>query len=87
FGSPVNVKDMSKLIGKGGLGYKYNSVVKDGDFVGEGLGGNKGVNKQADILDRLNLINIFKLFTSDSPHSSYICEDYENIGVVCGYRE
>ncbi|WP_078424792.1 hemagglutinin repeat-containing protein [Campylobacter pinnipediorum] len=91
FGSPVNAKDMSDLIAnkpsEGGLGYKYNSVVKDGDFVGEGLGGNKGVNKQADILDRLNLINIFKLFTSDSPHSSYICEDYENIGVVCGYRE
>ncbi|OPA75977.1 hypothetical protein [Campylobacter pinnipediorum] len=46
-----------------------------------------GIDEQADILDRLNLINIFKLFTSDSPHSSYICEDYENIGVVCGYRE
>ena len=57
---------------------------KKGDFVAEGLGGNKDVNKKADIIDRINVFNILKLFMEDSPHSSYVCQDYENDGARCG---
>ena len=92
FGSPMNGEDMSKLIAdpqdKGGLGYGYSGAyTKPNDFVGEVLGGNSGNNEQATLLQQINILNAYKLFTSDSPHSTYICQDYANEGVQCGYRQ
>lgn len=76
---------MRKLI-EDKMGYKYSGAyTKSGDFVGEALGGNKGNNQQADILDRLNILNAGKLFTNSSPHSTYICQDF-GTDVKCGYR-
>ena len=40
-------------------------------------------NKKADIIDRINVFNILKLFMEDSPHSSYVCQDYEKDGARC----
>lgn len=54
------------------------------DFVAEGLGVNKDVNKKADMADRINVLNIPKLFMDGSPHSSYVCQDYEKDGAKCG---
>lgn len=78
---------MNKLIGESGLGYGYfGSYTKSGDFVRESLGGN---NEQADLTQKANIFNLLSLFTSGSPHSSYICEHYANAnqGVQCGYRQ
>jgi len=93
FGSPMNRDSMKDLIAKpieegGKLGYKYSGAyTKPNDFVGEVLGGNSGNNEQATLLQQANIINAYKLFTSDSPHSTYICQDYANEGVQCGYRQ
>ncbi|MDD3325321.1 MAG: hypothetical protein PHN38_09415 [Sulfurospirillaceae bacterium] len=91
FGSPINVDDMAtRIAGKpneGGLEYKYSGTyTKPNDFVGEVLGGNSGNNEQADLAQKANILNAYKLFTSDSPHSTYICENYADQGVQCGYR-
>lgn len=91
FGSPMNKDDMGNLISKpidqGGLNYNYSGAyTKSGDFVGEVLGGNKGNNQQATILEQANILNVYKLFTSDSPHSTYSCQDYGN-DVKCGYKQ
>ncbi len=93
FGSPMNGKDMENLIAgkvdEGGLGYKYSGAyTKPNDFVGEVLGGNSGNNEQASLLQQINILNTYKLFTFDSPHSTYLCQDYaENGKVQCGYRQ
>lgn len=92
FGSAMNAKDMKDLIGreksKGGLEYTYSGAyTKDNDFVGEAIGGNSGNNKQATLMQKANIVNAYKLFTDDSPHSSYICQDYADQGVQCGYRQ
>ena len=38
----------------------------------------------------LSSLNLYKLFTDDSPHSEYICQDYINnkgdAVVKCGYQ-
>jgi filamentous hemagglutinin len=88
FGSPVNGKDMENIIAEGGLEYKYMGVfTKSGDFVGEGLGGNSGVNEQASIIDRINLINTLRLFTGSwSPHGSYDPYQYTELQNVVGYK-
>jgi len=73
FGSPVNTKDMKKTVESSGFAYTGAST-KPGDFVGEGLGGNKGNNEQMGTSERLKSVtNIPKLFTADSPHSTYKC--------------
>ena len=78
---------MSKVI-EGSLGYTYSgSYTKPNDFVGEVLGGNSGNNEQADLVQKANILNAYKLFTSDSPHSTYVCENYADQGVQCGYRK
>lgn len=59
---------------------------KQGDFAREGLGGNGGNNGKASITDRINIFNAFKLFSDDSPHSEYVCSDYQDKGVKCGYK-
>ncbi|MBF6670182.1 hypothetical protein CSPB12327_08545 [Campylobacter sp. RM12327] len=46
---------------------------------------------KSSFIDKINIINAGKLFTDDSPHSEYICEDFakddeKNGGVKCGYR-
>ncbi len=90
FGSPVSGETLETVISNKeiGLGYTYKGAfTKTGDFVGEGLGGNSGVNGEASILDRVNLLNIFKLVTPDSPHSSYKPTDYEELKDVTGYKE
>lgn len=88
FGSPVNGETLENIIGKDGLNYTYKGAfTKPGDFVGEGLGGNSGVNGEASILDRVNLLNIFKLVTPSSPHSSYKPTDYPELRDVTGYKE
>lgn len=84
FGSPMNGKDMGEIIKS--MGYTYlGAYTKAGDFVGETLGGNIGNNQQATILEQANLLNIVKLFTNSSPHSTYICQDF-GTNVKCGYR-
>ncbi|MCW8896235.1 MAG: adhesin, partial [Sulfurimonas sp.] len=92
FGSPMNKDDMNKLItdpqDKGGVGYGYSGAfTKQDDFVGESLGANSGNNAQATIFEQANILNAYKLFTSDSPHGTYVCQDYAGFGVKCGYRE
>lgn len=87
FGSPMNGEKMNELIGTNGLNYNYlGAYTKPSDFVGEVLGGNKGNNQQATILEQANILNVYKLFTSDSPHSTYVCQDYEKQGLMCGYK-
>jgi hypothetical protein len=63
------------------------TTTASGDFVGEGLGGNSGVNAEASIIDRINLFNAIKLITSDSPHSSYKPTDYPELQDVTGYKK
>ena len=96
FGSPISREEMSKIIDlanskTGNEQFVYSgSYTKKGDFVGEALGGNSEDNKDASLTDRLNILNAIKLFTDDSPHSEYICQDYiKNKGdaaVKCGYQ-
>lgn len=91
FGSPVNGKDMETLIAnkETGLGYTYmGAFTKPGDYVGEGLGGNSGVNTQASIIDRINLINTLRLLMGDwSPHGSYDPTIYKELKDVIGYKK
>ncbi len=90
FGSPESGKTLETLISnkETGLGYTYKGAfTKTGDFVGEGLGGNSGVNGEASIIDRINLFNTLKLITPDSPHSSYKPTDYPELQDVTGYKE
>ena len=91
FGSPVNGGDLEKLITnkEKGLGYTYmGAFTHDGDYVGEGLGGNSGVNGQASIIDRINLLNTLRLLTGDwSPHSSYDPTRYKELKDVTGYKK
>ena len=96
FGSPISREEMSKTIDlanskTGNEQFVYSgSYTKKGDFVGEALGGNSEDNKDASLTDRLNILNAIKLFTDDSPHSEYICQDYINnkgdVVVKCGYK-
>ena len=95
FGSPISREEMSKTIDlanskTGNEQFVFSgSYTKKGDFVGEALGGNSENNKDASLTDRLNILNAIKLFTDDSPHSEYICQDYINnkggVVVKCGY--
>jgi len=89
FGSPVNTKDMEKTVqgDKRNLFDFRGNVTKPNDFVGEGLGGNKGKNQQMPTKDRIfTIINAPKLFTDQSPHSrgNYHCEDNPN--AKCGSK-
>lgn len=96
FGSPISREEMSKTIDLanskvGNEQFVYSgSYTKKGDFVGEALGGNSEDNKDASLTDRLNILNAIKLFTDNSPHSEYICQDYINnkgdAVVKCGYQ-
>ena len=83
FGSPIDAKKMQDTLSAVGLGLAGTFSNKS-DFVAEGLGGNKDVNKKADVVDRINVLNIPKLFMDGSPHSSYVCQDYEKGGARCG---
>ena len=96
FGSPISREEMSKIIDlanskAGNEQFVYSgSYTKKGDFVGEALGGNSEDNKDASLTDRLNILNAIKLFTDNSPHSEYVCQDYINnkgdTVVKCGYQ-
>ncbi|MGE4542954.1 MAG: hypothetical protein AB7D06_02480 [Pedobacter sp.] len=79
YGSPVNVVDLQRALKKAGIKLSATFTNED-DFVGEGLGGNKGLDGQASIIDRFNLFNFYKLMTSSSPHSNYECKP----PAVCG---
>ncbi|WP_180999462.1 hemagglutinin repeat-containing protein [Campylobacter concisus] len=83
FGSPVDVEKMRDVLEAAKIDIA-GTFSNKGDFVAEGLGGNKDVNKKADMADRINVLNIPKLFMDDSPHSSYVCQDYEKGGARCG---
>ena len=83
FGSPADAEKMRDVLEAAKIDIA-GTFSKKGDFVAEGLGGNKDVNKKADIIDRINVFNILKLFMEDFPHSSYVCQDYENDGARCG---
>ena len=83
FGSPIDAEKMQETLSAVGLGLA-GTFSNKGDFVAEGLGGNKDVNKKADVVDRINVLNIPKLFMDGSPHSSYVCQDYEKGGARCG---
>ena len=93
FGSPVNSKDMEKILqGSEGSPFRYNGAyTKDNDFVGEVLGGNRGQNGQMPIIDQVlnapNSILLFELpFMPPSPHSTYLCQNHEGASQNCGYR-
>ncbi len=78
FGSPVNSNDMKATMSSVGF-ESVGSFTRDGDYVGEGLGGNKGEDEQASLKDRMNILNIPKLFSEpdESPHSTYHCAELE----------
>ena len=79
YGSPVNAIDLQRALKKAGMTLAA-TITNEDDFVGEGLGGNKGLDGQAPFIDRINLVNFFKLMTSSSPHSNYECKP----PAVCG---
>ena len=79
YGSPVNVEELKSELTKVGIKLS-GAFTNEDDFVGEGLGGNKGLDGQAPFIDRFNLYNFFKLMTSSSPHSNYECKP----PAVCG---
>ena len=83
FGSPVDVEKMRDVLEAAKIDIA-GTFSNKGDFVAEGLGGNKDANKKADMTDRINVLNIPKLFMDGSPHSSYVCQDYEKDGAICG---
>ena len=83
FGSTVDVEKMRDVLEAAKIDIA-GTFSNKGDFVAEGLGGNKDVNKKADMTDRINVLNIPKLFMDGSPHSSYVCQDYEKDGAICG---
>jgi len=86
FGSPKNGAEMKELIQEK-LKYTYSGAyTQKDDFVGESLGGNSGNNESANLQQKVNILNAFKLFGSNSPHSTYRCEDYAP-KVQCGYRK
>ncbi|MGE4457226.1 MAG: hypothetical protein AB7E13_09825 [Arcobacteraceae bacterium] len=92
FCSPVSGEELKTLIegtkNNPGLGYTYKGAfTKSGDFVGEGLGGNSGVNGEASRLDRINVVNIIKLITPSSPHSGYDPYKFEELKDVIGYKK
>ena len=96
FGSPVNGKDLDKVIGtnaSGGLGYTYmGAFTNEHDHVGQGLGGNSGslnngVNGQASNWQILNLIDIGRLITPSSPHSGYNPYNFKELENVTGYKK
>jgi filamentous hemagglutinin len=90
FGSPVSGKTLENLISnkETGLGYTYKGAFTNpNDSVGESLGGNKGVNGEASLLDRVNLLNTFKLITPESPHSGYDPYKFEELKDVTGYKK
>jgi hypothetical protein len=88
YGSPVNKSTMRETLEwnkEGENTFKFiGNYTNDGDFVGEALGGNKGDKGQSTVLDKVNIINGTKLFTDDSPHSNYECNQLT--GANCGDR-
>jgi filamentous hemagglutinin len=85
FGSPVNTKAMEETLQNAEIfDYKGMHTNKD-DAVGEVLGGNKGKDEQMEPIERVKGISDFpKLFTDESPHSTYECD--ESKGMICGDR-
>ncbi|UZE96642.1 hemagglutinin repeat-containing protein [Alkalimarinus alittae] len=84
FGSPVNTEVMKKMVEQDS-GFKYQGMfTHDGDYVGEGIGGNKGENEQVkdSYYEKLQLLEVVDLFGKDSPHSTYGCSEYYN--AKCG---
>jgi len=63
------------------------NFTNQGDFVGEGLRGNSGVNGEASILDRINLFNAIKLMTPSSPHGGYDPYKFVELKDVTGYKK
>jgi len=89
YGSPVNTQEMKKMVTYNKSGAKQfnfdGMYTKKNDFVGEFLGNNKGENMSnpnRDIVD--TLIDGYKLFTDESPHSTYDCRSNPN--AKCGER-
>jgi hypothetical protein len=78
FGSPESYATFNTTIK--GMEATYNGTsTHDGDAVGERLGGNVGVNGERgfgsyfDIINPSTYIDVVKLFTADSVHSTYYC--------------
>jgi filamentous hemagglutinin len=89
YGSPVNKTTMektlqSKINGKDSPLVFVGNYTNPDDFVGEGLGWNAGDKGQATIGDKINIGNAIKLFTDESPHSNYECNQLT--GAHCGDR-
>ena len=96
YGSPVNTEDMGDTLKSVGFDNK-GMVTHPHDFVGEGLGGNKGKNEQMSTGGRIKaIVDVPKLLASPeldkdgnvvkegSPHSTYKCS--ENPNAKCGDR-
>jgi len=81
YGAAVNGEKLKLAFKQVGINLTA-TITNEDDFVGEGLGGNKGLDGQAPFIDRINLFNFFKLMTSSSPHSNYECKP----PAVCGDR-
>jgi len=86
FGSPESGKTLETVITSTGFTYK-GAFTNPNDFVGEGLGGNSGVNGEASILDRINIFNTLKLITPSSPHSGYDPYKFDELKDVTGYKK
>ncbi|WP_164520836.1 ShlB/FhaC/HecB family hemolysin secretion/activation protein [Vibrio aphrogenes] len=90
FGSPVNTETMDTRVKKEVEFEFKGNVTNAGDFVGEVLGNNVGVNKvrEQGVFENIFSLDTYKnlglLFTEGSPHSSYRCSDNPN--AVCGAR-
>ena len=84
FGSPVNTEDMREtVVVENGFGFQ-GMFTHEGDYVGEGIGGNKLDNQQAPFSEKFELGEVFDLFDENSPHSTYGCSEYKY--AKCGDR-
>ena len=78
YGSAVNHKDMRETLQgdkkKNSPFIFIGNKTNENDIVGEIVGGNKGTNKDASFLDRINILNIIDIAT----HSDYNCADLKD---------
>ena len=88
YGSPISTKTMTETLeGENAETSTFKFIgnySNENDWVAEGLGNNKAQSEESTLLEKLNPINAGKLFTDESPHSNYNCNDLK--GAECGDR-
>jgi hypothetical protein len=75
-GAPVYIGDASQDARNSGVNFLGNNI-NSGDFVGNGIGANNGLGQLLWSTEQS-----WKLFTKQSPHSSYFCQ-----GAWCNYNQ